>query len=431
MLTNRESHVGRWSRSRLPVFIMIVALGTLSSACENLLDVELPTKVASENLEDPALAGALVNSAIGEFECAFSQYVAASGQLTDELRHSSAWLVMTEWDHRKIGKDRDIARCNGNFGYGVYTPMQKARVSAESTKTRLEAWDDSEVMDRATKIATVAVYAGFTRIILGEAFCEMAIDVGPIMTPEAVLKSAEAALTEAISLAEAAGRSDLAAAARLGRARTRLTLGDKAGARSDAATVPEGFVFNANYSHADIYRYNRIYQHNWIDGFITPEWDDENGHPTLDGDNPTFGGVVDPRVRSTPAGLGQDGTPLRHIEKYSDWGSPIAIAKYAEAQLIIAEVDLGQSAVDIINTLHAAAGLPPYVPANVADGAEILKHVIQERNRELYLEGHRLNDLLRLGLPFAEGKHPYDGNTYGTTTCIELPRGETDSNPNA
>jgi hypothetical protein len=412
------------------VFIMIVALGTLSSACEHLLDVELPTKVAAENLADPALAQVLVNSAIGEFECAFSQYVAASGQLTDELRHSSAWLVMTEWDHRKIYKDRDIAECNGNFGYGVFTPLQKARVSAESAKTRLQGWDDSEVAGRAEKIATVAVYGAFTRIILGEAFCEMTIDVGPIMTPAAVLQSAEAALTEAISLADAAGRSDLVAAARVGRARTRLNLGDKSGARSDAAAVPAGFVFNANYSQADIYRYNRIYQHNWIDGFISPESVDANGRPTLDGDSPTFGGVVDPRVRSTPAGIGQDGSPLRHIEKYSSWTSPIAIAKYAEARLIIAEVDLGQSAVDIINTLHAAAGLPPYVPANVADGAEILKHVLQERNRELYLEGHRLNDLLRHGIPFAEGKHPYDGNTYGTTTCIELPRRETDANPN-
>jgi len=412
------------------VFIMIVALGTLSSACEDLLSVELPTKVAAENLEDPALAQVLVNSAIGEFECAFSQYVAASGQLTDELRHSSGWLVMTEWDHRKIKNNRDVANCNGNFGYGVFTPMQKARVSAESTKTRLEGWDDSEVTDRADKIATVALYGAFTRIILGEAFCEMTIDVGAIMTPAAVLQSAEVALTEAMSLAEAAGRSDLVEAARVGRARTRLTLGDKSGAKSDAAVVPEGFVFNANYSQADIYRYNRIYHHNWIDGFISPEFLDANGNPTLDGDSPTFGGVVDPRVRSTPAGIGQDGSPLRHIEKYSSWTSPIAIAKYAEAQLIIAEVDLGQSAVDIINTFHVAAGLPLYVPANVADDAEIMEHVLQERYRELYLEGHRLNDFLRLGIPFAEGTHPYDGNTYGSTTCIELPLSERNANPN-
>ena len=108
----------------------------------------------------------LVNSAIGEFECAFSQFVAASGQLTDELRHSSGWLVMTEWDHRKIGQDRDVALCNGNFGYGVFTPMQKARVSAESSRTRLESGANGDVSARSEKIATVGPTAPSPRASL-------------------------------------------------------------------------------------------------------------------------------------------------------------------------------------------------------------------------------------------------------------------------
>ena len=54
---------------------------------------------------------------------------------------------------------------------------------------------------------------------------------------------------------------------------------------------------------------------------------------------------------------------------------------------------------------------------------------MQERTRELFLEGRRLPDFLRHDLPFATGAHPYDGNTYGTTTCMQIPRMERDSNP--
>ena len=313
MYTQDKNGAHRRNRSRLSAVGITLLLATSNTACEDLLQVDLPTKVAAENLDNPSVAEVLVNSAIGEFECAFSQFVAASGQLTDELRHSSGWLVMTEWDHRKIGQDRDVALCNGNFGYGVFTPMQKARVSAESSRMRIEGWDDADVPGRPEKIAVVATYGAISRAILGEAFCEMTIDVGPIMPKTEMLQNAESALGEAMSLAQAAGRADLAEAARIRRAGVRLTLGDNSGAMSDAAAVSEGFRFDANYSSADRYRYNRIYHHNHVDGFISPEFNDENGQPTVDGDNPTFGGVVDPRVESTLSGIGQDGSPLRLI----------------------------------------------------------------------------------------------------------------------
>ncbi len=430
MHTQETNGARKPNRSRLSAVGIVLLLATANTACEDLLQVDLPTKVAAENLDNPSVAEVLVNSAIGEFECAFSQFVAASGQLTDELRHSSGWLVMTEWDHRKIGQDRDVALCNGNFGYGVFTPMQKARVSAESSRMRIEGWDDADVSGRNEKIATVAAYGALSRAILAEAFCEMTIDVGPIMSKSEMLQSAEAALGEAMSLAQGAGRGDLAEAARIRRAGVRLTMGDNSGAMSDAAAVSDGFRYDANYSAADRYRYNRIYHHNHVDGFISPEFNDENGQPTVDGENLGFGGVVDPRVESTLSGIGQDGSPLRLIHKYPAWTSPIAIANSAEAKLIIAEVELGQTAVDIINGFHAAAGLPPYEPASVDDGAEVMKHVLQERSRELFLEGRRLTDFLRHDLPFASGTHPYDGNTYGTTSCMQIPRRERDSNPN-
>jgi starch-binding outer membrane protein, SusD/RagB family len=416
----------RWVRerggSRLRALIVAFFIGVVCGACEGLLDVESPTRVGAETLEDPAVAQTLVNSAIGEFECAFAQFVAATGELTDELRHSSAWLAMTVWDHRQIDQDRDVALCNLAIGHSVYTPLQKARFSAEDAKRRLEGWTDAQVPERMLKIATVAAYAGYARTLLGEAFCEMAIDLGPLVTPTEVLQSAEQRFTEAITAARTASSSEFENMAMVGRARVRLDLGDKAGARADAQAIPQGFKKTTTHSSADQYRYNRIYQHNYVDAFISVS----NEFLNLQ-----FGGVPDPRVRVVPAPIkGHDLSDIHWQTKYTSLGSPITIASWEEAQLIIAEVDLGQSAVDVINTLHAAVGLPPYVPNNVNDNAEILGQVIQERSRQLYLEGHRLNDFLRHNLPFATGQSPYDGVTYGATTCLPLPRAERSGNPN-
>src|SRR5438270_12871501 len=46
--------------------------------------------------------------------------------------------------------------------------------------------------------------------------------------------------------------------------------------------------------------------------------------------------------------------------KYANIGAPIRLATGTEAQLLIAEIQGGPTAVGIINTLHAAAGLPPF-----------------------------------------------------------------------
>jgi hypothetical protein len=103
------------------------------------------------------------------------------------------------------------------------------------------------------------------------------------------------------------------------------------------------------------------------------------------------------------------------------------LASWVEAQLIIAEVMGGQTAVDIVNVLHQRAGLPAF---SSSDPAEIAAQVREERRRELFLEGHRINDLLRFGLPFPSGPHPIGGNVHGTTTCLPLPLVERTGNPN-
>ena len=58
-----------------------------------------------------------------------------------------------------------------------------------------------------------------------------------------------------------------------------------------------------------------------------------------------------------------------------------------------------------------------------------LLRTIEERRRELWLEGHRINDMQRLNLPWRTG-FDHKGREYGADiTCFPLPLSELNNNP--
>ncbi len=394
-------------------------------ACNNLLEVSLPGVVKETILDDPKLAGLLVNSAIADFECAYDNFVFGSSAMTDEVWHISGAQVDREWGGRLINADHDnyvFAKCEDG-GFGQYTVIHTARYSAEDALRRISKFSDADVPAKTSLMATLSAYAGYDYIMLGEPFCEQAIDGGPIQTPAQVLAVAEQYFTEAIDLAQASGNTGILNMARVGRARVRLDLGNKAGASADASLVPVGFVKNATYGIEPRRRNKGYYSYIQFHTFsVAPPYR-----------GMTWKGVPDPRVTVVDAGV--EPISLRHHwqhRKYTSVSDPIPIASWDEAQLIVAEAQLGQTAVDIINLLHTRAGLPAYDPAT--DGP-ILQQVLEERKRELFLEGgHRFNDMLRFGLlndstPYKSGIDDL-GRAYGHTTCWPLPNVERQGNPN-
>jgi hypothetical protein len=66
-----------------------VLLFSMLGACDSLLEVENPGAVEATDLENPALAGTIVNSALGQFECALNSYVVSTSLLADETINSS------------------------------------------------------------------------------------------------------------------------------------------------------------------------------------------------------------------------------------------------------------------------------------------------------------------------------------------------------
>lgn len=126
--------------------------------------------------------------------------------------------------------------------------------------------------------------------------------------------------------------------------------------------------------------------------------------------------------------------PIFQPAKYPSIDTPIPIARWEEAQLILAEADVAAGnvagAVDIINMLHARAGIPAY-GGGTAD--QVMTQIVDERRRELFLEGQRLGDIIHYGLPLfpAPGTpFPGVGGVFGTQVCFPLPAVERLNNPN-
>lgn len=414
--------------------LTLVLLGAVLPACnalDNALEVETPSRIPSATLTDPSNATLLVNGALADFDCAFGSYVVVGGLLTDELIDATPTANRWDYDRRTIQQEGGIYATSSCQGIGVYTPLSTARFTTESALRNLQGWTDEQVPNRTSLIATTAAYSGYSHLLLGEAFCsgvllDSTLTAGGEVQREELFQRAVDRFTQAISAAREAGNDSILNMALVGRARAYLDLGNKPAAAADAELVPEGFEKVATASNASTRRQNRVYVQNQNVQLVSvgPDYRDL-----------TFEGVPDPRVRVVDIGeKGFDGsTEIYAQTKYAGFSSPIPIATWDEAQLIIAEADLAagnpQGAVDIINTLHARAGLPAF---SSSDPGEIMNHLIQERARELFLESQHLGDVIRYDLPFdpAPGADYPKGGSYGTTRCLPLPDVERLNNPN-
>jgi starch-binding outer membrane protein, SusD/RagB family len=436
-MRRRFSQLMEWRFVGLGAALAGVVCLTLA-ACSDItsLKQEAPSRINSGDLETPENAPLLVASAVGDFECALGDYIVAQGAVGDELANANLANRIWDFDRRTILPTNTVyssESCEGVGGQAdptVYTTLSTARYDADNALRLLDGWTDEQVPGRIGLIATAAAYAGYSLVLLGEGMCSAALDVGPELTPAQILAEAEARFTRAIEAATAAADDQTLNLALVGRARARLDLGDKAGAAADAALVPAGFVVEATYSAAKTQRENLVFTALYRDLLYTVD---------LPFRDVTFGGDPDPRVSVADAGsTGADATvEIFQPLKYPSIDSPIPVAKWEEAQLILAEADVAAGdaggAVSIINTLHANAGIPAY---GGGTPEAVMSQVIDERRRELFLEGQRLGDIIRYGLPLfpAPGTpFPVGGTAtgvYGTQVCFPLPAVERNNNPN-
>lgn len=442
MKLSQSNTTARRSRQGILLFGAALLLSALA-ACDSLLDVPVPSRIPAGPLETPANAVLLTNGAIGDFDCALGSFIIVGGELTDELEDATQTAARWVYDKRSVPTDQQlyaIADCDAE---GTYIPSNRARESADNVLRILQNATDAQMpsgVSRDSLIATLAAYAGYARIQLGEMFCSSVISrlnpdgtitYGTELTPQQMFQSADSSFTLAITTAQSVNNQGALEMAYIGRARSELDQGMWDAAKADAGQVTDvNFEAVSTASGTIPRRENRVWAENNSVGIASSVGPRYQGM--------TYDGVPDRRVPTVAFGqTSASGIPEWEQLKYPDVSTSIPIAKWSEAQLIIAEADVRDGnpgdAITIINTLHARAGLPPY--SGLTDQTSVLNQVIEERSRELFLEGQRLYDVIRnnLSLQPAPGAPYRNGGQYGpdgSQLCLKLPDIERANNPN-
>jgi len=455
------------------------------AGCDNLLDVELPGQITEDATFTPDQAGILVGSAIAEIECSFSDFMATTeAGFSDVYARNTGWMAgVHEYD-----TDPSTANCNtGDTSRGWFTPLHSGRWMGEQLYERMSdtdtypGWTVEAIPDKEALMAQTALYVGLAYGHLGEFFCEVTANTGPLMTWEDALQTAED--WYGLALQHVASTGDFAIpngvspsieqTAYLLRARARLAAGDEAGALADASQVGQGF--EAVYTReggGDRKRWNRVFHLNQdfqlnsvigpIDGWDGPpnpvtgvEWPavipftgyrdlgilpdgravSNAGYPITTTDDPTA--VADTRVPVEDQNRDSNGFPVWYEMKYTSLEDDLPMAKWQEAWLIRAEIEGGQTAIDLVNEIRADAGLPQisgaYETALLGD-ASLLEDMILEENRRVhFLEGRfwstKLRHMDKLWFPRGVGNTP-TGHGYRTGVRVVMPDGEFELNEN-
>lgn len=426
-----QSHAVRLAGRLLLLMLFVVQL-TSCDFLDELISVEAPSQVAAADLDDPANARLLVNSALNELRCSLVHFIAAGAYVGNEWGvggdtggGSFVWYdgrVFTPGGWTSMYADGD---CSGTAP-NVYQPLSTTRWLADDALRRLDEWSEADVPNRTALVAEAAAVAGYSLTFLGEGMCSIALDHGPELMPDQVFTLAEERFTRAIDAASLAGDTRTLNMALVGRARARLNLGQPALAAEDAALVDEGFSYEFAYSGQDASTENKLYVllERELMATIEPAYR-----------NMTVEGQPDPRVPVVDLGLTGPGTdiPIWSTTKYAGLDSPVALARWEEARLIMAEAELEagdpEAAAAIISDLRTRADLPAFTSS---DPDEVRDQLIYERAAELFLEGQHMQDLERFGLtlvPAAGTPFPH-GGVFGDQICFPLPEIEYLNNPN-
>ena len=386
--------------------VVAVALG----ACSDVLEVSNEQDILDQNLDSPDAVTPMMNGVIGDYALAYANAIDIIGLFGQELIHTGSFPT---WREVETG----VGTRPSAVGNDVFRNASRAIWVADTSAVRFrKALPDAE---KRFELATVLMWGGYAHFLLADNYCAMTFHSGPSVTPKQGYERAKATFDDAITVATAANRTDVKNGALGGRARAKLMLGDFAGAKADAALVPQGFILRAVYG-------NNSRENNAVATNTTTLIRREAGV------NPRFykGDVrykTDPRTLFRDKGDTAKGPdPTRQFVeqlKYPARDTPIPVFTWQEARLIEAEAEIRLDnptrAVTLINQVRAAAGLPAYTGATTTQA--VLDQLIYERSAELWLQAQSLNDWRRFNLVF---------QTQPRDKCFEIGQSEWDTNPN-
>jgi hypothetical protein len=414
----------------------IVAGALVLAACTNWLSVDNPNVIDNDALDPIADAALLAKSAQQNFASAYGHLIVYSSWFVGETDVSETFPTRNEFGRR------DITIQNGSLDTDVWFPLSQSASSAYLVLDAVLPNPDSNI-----NYARANLFLGFSYVFMAEQFCRGTVRSGPELTTLAMLDSAVAHFTLAISRGDAAGGEglNLANAARVGLARAHLQAGRLPEAITAATSVPAAFNFNLNYTD-DLAQRFRLANRMWFyvrdrgSIAVAPIWriGPELPAPTVQNVEPR----VPWRVTATTGDFApQDaayasdrGVPYAIQQKYTDYNIPVRLASRLEADYIVAEAQGTAAQLTLIDARRVANGQPVY--GGATDANSVLTEFFTQKGLDFYLEGKRLGDFQRY--PANIIGVPVPGSTYwkpgfapvSNNTCFPLPITEIDNNPN-
>jgi len=402
---------------RAATWLAPLCLIALASACE--LDVSNPGPIQAVALEDPKALTAVVNGAGRDLAEALNWTAYTGGAVAREIFPAGSTGSFGITPRQQSGT---LADDDGN---DWWNQAQRARWTAEDAVERVK-----RVGGTNATLAQALVWAGYANRHLGENFCDGVINGGPLEAYTVYLERAEANFTEAITVAGAASNATLVSAATAGRASVRLLRNNLTGAATDAAGIPNTFVYRMPYYTTDLDQYNRIY---WASAnqpyrahTVWNTFYDSYRKTTRDPRVPFDSSAT---VLVGDAAVGNLGRVRWYFQtKYPAQASPINLSTGWEMRLIEAEAklvagDVG-GAMTQLNLHRVALGLTPWTAANATEAWTALK---RERGIELWLEARRLGDFRRWAALSRPGT---SDDMTGRDLCFATPLSEKQTNPN-
>ena len=395
----------------------------------------------------------------------------SSRDLSDALDQIAYWGAAITYEINPAGS-------TGSFG--IPTSIQDGRFetdfSADWNRISRAVWTAENALARFEAVlpeidgapsfgsyepaAGAALLAGYATRAMGENFCQVAFGGGPLEGFEAALMRSEGHFTQAIDIGTAAGSSEIATAARAGRASVRAYLatygtGTWSDAAADAAAVTDNdFVYVAVYSEQDDDQSNFIM-------VAAPGMGTYRAHTvwatyyenyfTTTGDSRTPW-TFDPEIPVGDAAVSKFGGNVAFYPqaKYVVQEAPINLSSGWEMRLIEAEAILNgagsgdfNDAVDLMNQRRTDLSLTLITAASTAEAYTALK---LERALELWLEARRMGDIRRWDAnnvsggisDVKDGIYNGPGGTFNATMttlatndrCWPIGEDERETNPN-
>jgi hypothetical protein len=438
--------------SKYRAVALVAAVATLAACSrDRLLGVTDPDIIAPDNLNSADGAEGLRVGAIRVFKFMTALDESSwfyGGLLVDEWKSADTFTQRDETDQRNVTEQNSLVTI-------AFRQIHRTRIQAFSAARALQTFNPNA----RAKIGEMFFIKGYAELQSALDFCngqpyadlstgtpDIAAAIDGLTAFNIALASFDSAIV-AVGTGTDTVSNRVRNAAQVGRGRALLALGKLPEAGAAVSSVPSNFTFNLTWPGSQGIEDNLIWGlANSARRYTVQDSADSQGGRIVNA--MPFVSAKDPRVPTTkPASFrfGFDGvTPYDRQDVFPAFNSPVPVANYVDARLILAESQLAAGNSAWLTTLNALRAGPTNIGALTISGMAPLTDPGSTADRQLLLfrerafwtfgRGQRLGDLRRMirlyGFTAAQvfpgegGLNPRKNAAYGPDLNLVVPQAE-------